>query len=275
MQSAGVVIGHANLHPDEPLTMADFGEWVVKNSEIDGESIFKDLVFKVKEEDVIKHTVLFGERDEISENIPLHVSGDMGEDTRDIRVRFINDMLLDMCGATWEKPFPVLSINIHKGVMKLLKSLIFEYNTLSDVWGTNDCRVMSTLNVWLDGLRDFGNDVAVVFIYRHPMAVAKGARHDITGVNEPHADWDIQRGLDMWKAHNLILLDLLGFGFRKILVKYEDFAKDSEVERISGFLGREVENPFDKAMCHNEGGVIPADCVEIYNRLEEAHHVFR
>ena len=192
------------------------------------------------------------------------------EDTGDHRLTYINDIIMLSSGhSTWDKP-KVADINdIYMG--SLGKALIQEYNAVSDFWGFKDPRMVFTFDFWERAFKDFNNELKLVFIYRNPMSVAQGSRHDITGTNETHPDWPVERGLQMWKDYNIQMLELMDLPYDKIVLRYEDFFEgDSEVKLLDKFLGLggKLRNPANPAKRHQNSQEIPQDCKSILLQLE-------
>jgi glycosyltransferase involved in cell wall biosynthesis len=176
-------------------------------------------------------------------------------------VMFMQEDLLKCNGGSWDSPPAVVKWeSLHLAVRDLFISRF----RAEKLWGFKDPRTLLTLDGWLEALPT----AEFVGIFRHPALVARS-------LNKRNG-LPIERGLALWQAYNVRLLQL----HRKRAFPLMEFHDDAgEVCRHLSRVTRQLELPFQhQAPTFFEDGlrskmtgsiVLPAETSGLYEELKQ------
>ncbi len=108
----------------------------------------------------------------------------------------LNDWILDSNGGSWDNPPD--SPRWSEAQFAQGKDIVAQYESYS-IWGFKDPRVLITLQGW----RELMPDVEFVGIFRHPLLVAQS-------LNRRNEKISLEKGLELWRIYNELLLRLYG-----------------------------------------------------------------
>lgn len=144
------------------------------------------------------------------------------------------DALLALNGGTWRRPSPA-DHSISPGPLdQVLRRSFAKHCRAPGMW--KDPRLCLSIDYWLSVAADEGRESKVVFIHRHPLAVAESL--------QVRNGWLIERGLALWERTNRNAVLRLG-GRDVAAVDYARLVADPEATLRSLCQMLDPEATFD------------------------------
>ena len=127
---------------------------------------------------------------EVVEEAPYNARGNR----ESLRIRAVNDMVLEHSGGSWDKPPRVIRWNDELRIQR--DNAVAAHTSRVGRWGFKDPRTILTIDFWTEAYPD----LELVGTFRHPLSVAKSLRK--------RGGWTLERSLALWAAYNERLLSL-------------------------------------------------------------------
>ncbi len=197
----------------------------------------------------------------VNDHAPFNSKGNK----ENVRIRELNDAMLDRNGASWRRP-PARQITWRRADSRRAESLLHPYLSAGRAWGFKDPRTIWTVEGWLRLLPD----AQLVGVFRHPALVAQSlvARTGTLSVDPSEA-------FELWCAYNAELLrlkrkhrfPLVHFGIPNKL-REEFFAPLARLARSVG-LSSPSDAFFDDGLIHQRAEHLQADtkAIKLHNQL--------
>jgi hypothetical protein len=154
------------------------------------------------------------------------------------RFRKLNDRIVEKAGydvKAWRPEVP--EINGTPRLRQKVRNLVEHYVKRYERWGFKDPRTCLTLDLWLDAIEAVGAETRIVYIARHPEAVARSM--------VKRGNTDHETALLVWDSYNRRALDSIDRrGVSTLSLTFEGLIGEPEEagRRLAGFLGV----PFDR-----------------------------
>jgi hypothetical protein len=129
---------------------------------------------------------------EVVEQAPHNARGNR----ESLRIRAVNDMVLEHNGGSWDKPPRVIKWDDELRIQR--DNAVAAHVTRVGRWGFKDPRTVLTIDFWAEAYPH----LELVGTFRHPLSVARSLRE--------RGRWSLERGLALWSAYNERLLSLHG-----------------------------------------------------------------
>jgi hypothetical protein len=127
---------------------------------------------------------------EVVEEAPHNARGNR----ESLRIRAVNDMVLEHSGGSWDKPPRVIRWDDELRIQR--DNAVAAHTSRVGRWGFKDPRTVLTIEFW----REAYPHLELVGSFRHPLSVARSLRK--------RGGWTLERGLALWAAYNERLLSL-------------------------------------------------------------------
>lgn len=127
---------------------------------------------------------------EVVEQAPHNARGNR----ESLRIRAVNDMVLEHSGGSWDKPPRVIRWNDELRIQR--DNAAAAHTSRVGRWGFKDPRTVLTLDFWTEAYPH----LELVGSFRHPLSVATSLRK--------RGGWTLERSLALWAAYNERLLSL-------------------------------------------------------------------
>ena len=127
---------------------------------------------------------------EVVEQAPHNARGNR----ESLRIRAVNDMVLEHSGGSWDKPQRVIRWNEELRIQR--DNAVAAHTSRVGRWGFKDPRTILTIDFWTEAYPH----LELVGTFRHPLSVAKSLRK--------RGGWTLERSLALWAAYNERLLSL-------------------------------------------------------------------
>ena len=197
----------------------------------------------------------------VNEQAPFNRKGNK----ENVRIRELNDAMLDRNGASWKKP-PACQIAWRHADSRRARLLLRPYLSAGRAWGFKDPRTIWTVEGWLRLLPD----AQLIGVFRHPALVAQSlvARTGALSVSPGEA-------FELWRAYNAELLrlkhkhgfPLVHFGIPN-KIHAEFFTPLTRLARSVG-LSHPVDAFFDDGLIHQRAEDLKAEprAIKLHNQL--------
>lgn len=196
---------------------------------------------------------------EVVEQAPHNARGNR----ESLRIRAVNDMVLEHSGGSWDKPPRVIRWD---DVLRLRRDdAVAAHMSKVGRWGFKDPRTILTIDFWTEAYPE----LELVGTFRHPLSVAESLRE--------RGGWTLERSLALWAAYNERLLSL--HAARPFPLISFDLARDEYLAAVAaaasrlGLTGVASTRRFgffsDELRHHDKASEseLPADVARLYDSL--------
>ncbi len=199
-----------------------------------------------------------GEEEELMKPSPYNPEGYWERED----IALLNDTILKHFSLSWHTPLPLPEgwVVEAREFKKEIQKLAEENFKDKPLWAWKDPRTTLLFPLWKEALKEMGIELAVVFVVRCPLDVARSL--------EKRNGFPIDKGFGIWFNYNLCGLGSLG-GVSAVVVSYDRFLSNWKEELIRLNTALELVSEDDDSIYNRVKPAIRVDLRHSASTLEE------